>query len=54
MRAMASFEELVTVKRSFENMFSDEIRSLKFKERSLEVAFDDPISTFKLALAGFM
>jgi len=54
MGAMVSFEELVTVKRSFENMFSDEIRSLKFKERSLEVAFDDPISTFKLALAGFM
>ena len=51
MGAMVSFEELVTVKRSFENMFSDEIRSLKFKERSLEVVFDDPISTFKLALA---
>ena len=48
---MVSLEELITVKRSFENMFSSEIRSLKLKEKMLEVVFDDPINTFKLALA---
>jgi len=51
MGAMVSFEELATVKKSFENMFSDEIRSLEFKGETLKIAFEDPISTFKLALA---
>ncbi len=41
----------MTVRKSIENMFQNEIRKLKFREKRLEIVFNDPISSFKLALA---
>ncbi len=48
---MRFINELSTVRRSFKTIFAGEIRDFKFKENSVEIRFEDPISTFKLALA---
>ncbi len=48
---MGFTNELNTIRKSFKAIFAGEIRDFKSRKNTIEIKFEDPISTFKLALA---